>query len=123
MQLQIDTGARLGCDLADSRETAVALQAMPNLNLAGVYSHLACADEPDDPLTTQQQQRFCEVIASLPREESTICRHLANSAGTLLNRNLHHDLVRVGLALYGHAPAPHLSGVIPLQPALAVRAR
>ena len=124
VQLKIDTGmTRLGCDLADSRKTAVALQAMPNLNLAGVYSHLACADEPDDPLTTQQQQRFCDVIASLPQEESTICRHLANSAGTLLNRNLHHDLVRVGLALYGHAPAPHLSGVIPLQPALAVRAK
>ena len=124
VQLKIDTGmARLGCPLNDSHQTAAGLQHLEHLNLVGVYSHLACADEPDDALTTLQQDRFVSMLSALPQAGTTITRHLANSAGTLLNRELHHDLVRVGLALYGHAPAAHLSQVIPMQPALAVRAR
>jgi len=42
-------------------------------------------------------------------------RHLANSAGTLRSPSLHYDLVRVGLALYGHCPAPHLGGSVALE--------
>ncbi|MCB4377629.1 alanine racemase [Synechococcus sp. MU1650] len=124
VQLKIDTGmARLGCSLSDSHQTAAGLQSLEHLNLVGIYSHLACADEPDDSLTSIQQDRFVSMLSAVPQEGDSITRHLANSAGTLLNRELHHDLVRVGLALYGHAPAAHLSDVIPLQPALAVRAR
>ena len=124
VQLKIDTGmARLGCSLSDSHQTAAGVQGLEHLNLTGIYSHLACADEPGDVLTNLQQERFVSMVSALPEVGSTVTRHLANSAGTLLNRELHHDLVRVGLALYGHAPAAHLSNVIPLQPALAVRAR
>ena len=74
-------------------------------------------------MTSLQQERFVSMLSALPQAGDGITRHLANSAGTLLNRELHHDLVRVGLALYGHTPASHLNNVIPLQPALAVRAR
>ena len=124
VQLKIDTGmTRLGCSLNDSHQTATGLQALAHLNLVGIYSHLACADEPNDHLTTLQQERFLSMLSSVPQSGDSLCRHLANSAGTLLNRELHHDLVRVGLALYGHAPAHHLSDVIPLEPALALRAR
>jgi alanine racemase len=63
------------------------------------------------------------VIETLPQQGTGLCRHLANSAGTLLEPNLHYDLVRVGLALYGHAPADHLSDIVPLRSALAVRAK
>ena len=124
VQLKIDTGmARLGCSLSDGYQTAANLRNLEHLNLVGIYSHLACADEPDDALTSLQQDRFTSMLSAVPQADTAISRHLANSAGTLLNRELHHDLVRVGLALYGHAPAAHLSDVIPLQPALAVRAR
>ena len=50
-------------------------------------------------------------------------RHLANSAGTLRSPGLHYDLVRVGLALYGHSPAAHLASVTPLQGAMTLHAR
>jgi len=124
VQLKIDTGmARLGCSLSEGHQTAAELKSLEHLNLEGIYSHLACADEPNDALTSLQQERFVSMLSALPEAGAGITRHLANSAGTLLNRELHHDLVRVGLALYGHAPASHLSNVIPLQPALAVRAR
>ena len=99
VQLKIDTGmARLGCSLSDGHQTAAELQSLDHLNLAGIYSHLACADEPDDALTSLQQERFLSMLSALPQGGTGITRHLANSAGTLLNRELHHDLVRVGLA-------------------------
>ena len=124
VQLKIDTGmARLGCSLSEGHQIAAELENLEHLNLEGIYSHLACADEPNDALTSLQQERFVSMLSALPQAGDGITRHLANSAGTLLNRELHHDLVRVGLALYGHTPASHLNNVIPLQPALAVRAR
>jgi alanine racemase len=50
--------------------------------------------------------------------------HIANSAGTLVDANLHYDLVRPGLALYGYYPAPHLrAGRLQLQPVMSVKAR
>ena len=124
VQLKIDTGmARLGCSLSDSYKAAEQMQEMEHIRLTGIYSHLACADKPDEGLTSLQQERFKSVLSTLPQRDRRIRSHLANSAGTLLSRELHHDLVRVGLALYGHAPASHLNNIIPLHPALAVRAR
>ncbi|MEO1182283.1 MAG: alanine racemase, partial [Cyanobacteria bacterium J06636_28] len=49
--------------------------------------------------------------------------HLTNSAGTLGFPDLHYDRVRVGLALYGFYPAPHLESVLPLRPVMQVKAR
>ena len=95
VQLKIDTGmARLGCSLKESHQTATELQSLQHLNLEGIYSHLACADEPNDALTSLQQARFVSMLSTLPQASAGITRHLANSAGTLLNRELHHDLVR-----------------------------
>ncbi len=97
------------------------------MQLAGVYSHLADADAPGsglDALTQQQQQRFEAVLTALQQAGlASGCRHLANSAGTLRAPQLHYDMVRVGLALYGHRPAAHLGGGLELQPAMQVRAR
>ncbi len=128
VQLKLDTGmTRLGCDWEDGPRLVEAIRHLENLDLCGIYSHLACADgnpEGDDAMVTaKQQHRFQTVLGQLPGRGRDLCRHLANSAGTLLERNLHHDLVRVGLALYGHPPAAHLNNVIPLQPALTVRAK
>ena len=128
VQLKLDTGmSRLGCDWQDGPRLVEAIRHLENLELCGLYSHLACADsdhdDEDSSVTALQQRRFQEVLDQLPEQGKGLCRHLANSAGTLLNRTLHHDMVRVGLALYGQAPAQHLDDVVPLQPALAVRAR
>lgn len=128
VQLKLDTGmARLGADWQEGARLVAALQDLDAIELAGTYSHLASADaapEADDGLTTEQQRRFDAVLASLQEQGlDGGCRHLANSAGTLRSASLHYDLVRVGLALYGHAPADHLSAVVPLQPAMHLRAR
>ena len=74
-------------------------------------------------VTDQQQQHFEAVLRTLPEQHNGFMRHLANSAGTLRDRGLHYDMVRVGLALYGHSPNLQLQGKVDLQPALSVKAR
>jgi alanine racemase len=128
VQLKLDTGmTRLGVDWQEGPQLAGALADLEGIELAGIYSHLAWADaEPheDDGLTALQLERFQTVLRQLDQQGLSVgCRHLANSAGTLRHRQLHFDLVRVGLALYGHAPAPHLAAVVPLRPALQLKAR
>ncbi len=128
VQLKLDTGmARLGADWQEGPRLVAALRGMEAIELAGIYSHLACADaapEEDDGLSDLQQRRFETVLSSLAEQGLPAgCRHLANSAGTLRGHRQHYDLVRVGLALYGQPPAPHLAGVVSLRPALQIHAR
>jgi len=128
VHLKLDTGmARLGVAWHEGAELLACLNELEAVDVAGVYSHLADADAPDNggnSLTALQQHRFDSALQAMARDGlSTGRRHLANSAGTLRSPSLHYDLVRVGLALYGHSPAPHLAGCLPLEPAMAVRAR
>lgn len=128
VQLKLDTGmARLGAPWQEGHRLVEAITALASVTLAGVYSHLADADAPGpglDPLSQQQQQRFEAVLSAVQQAGlASGCRHLANSAGTLRSARLHYDMVRVGLALYGQRPAPHLGASLPLQPAMQVRAR
>ena len=128
VHLKLDTGmARLGAPWQEGQRLVEAIAALEAVELAGLYSHLADADAPGaglDPLTQRQQQHFDAVLSGLHQAGlPSGCRHLANSAATLRSPSLHYDLVRVGLALYGHRPAAHLGGELALQPAMQVRAR
>jgi alanine racemase len=127
VHLKLDTGmARLGADWQQGPRLVEAIAGLDAVQLAGTYSHLAAADAPegDDGLTRLQQQRYEQVLRALAdRGLAPGARHLANSAGTLRSTALHFDLVRVGLALYGHRPGAHLGGGLPLRPAMRVRAR
>jgi alanine racemase len=126
VQLKVDTGmTRLGCDWKDGKRLAHAIQQLDQLNLSGIYSHLALADGERDghaaQVTKLQEDRFESITREL--NSPTLKRHLANSAGTLRDPGLHHDLVRVGLALYGHCPSEHLDGILNLEPAMSVKAK
>lgn len=115
--LHLDTGMnRLGLD----RDEADALLADParleGLDIRQVMSHLACADEPDHALNRDQLERFTALHAALPG----IPASLANSAGVMLGRDYHFDVLRPGLALYGGAPVP--GDVSPFQPAVHIEA-
>lgn len=125
VHLKVDTGmGRLGVLPEQAAGLARAVAGLPWVELEGVYSHLATADEPDLSYTEWQARRFDETLASLeaagvrPR-----LRHLANTAGALVSKRLHFDLVRLGLGMYGCYPAPHLAGRLGLRPALRLVAR
>jgi alanine racemase len=71
-----------------------------------------------------QHQRFDSAIAILKDIGIEIpSLHLANSAGTLKDKSLHYDMVRVGLGIYGSYPSEHLRSTVDLQPVLQVKAR
>ena len=125
VHLQLDTGmSRLGTDWQNALEFVELVNKLPYLKIASVFSHLATADDRDPTTMRLQQTRFNEAVARLKdRGIEPPCLHLANSAATLSDRSLHYDLVRVGLALYGLYPAPHLREKVALKPVLQVKAR
>lgn len=125
VHLKLDTGmSRLGMLWEEAISFVQYVQKFPELEIQSVYSHLATADEEDDHFMRLQQERFESAIAQLGSINfSPPCLHLANSAATLRNSSFHYDLVRVGLALYGLSPSPHLSAIADLKPVLQVKAR
>ncbi len=113
--LHLDTGmSRLGLDEGEQRRLAAAPERLAAIGLTLLISHLACADEPDHPLNTEQSQRFNAAAAMRPA-----CRRsFANSSGVFLGPAYHHQLVRPGAALYGIAPTANrpnpMAGVVTL---------
>lgn len=120
VHLKVDTGMhRVGAAPADAVALARRITSAPGLRLEGVYTHLAVADEPDDPYTGQQLARFEEVLGELRAEGvDPGLVHAANSAGGLAHPASRYDLVRCGIAVYGIDPGPALTGMAPLRPAL-----
>ena len=88
------------------------------LDVTLLMSHLACADEPSAPANRRQLDRFRAVRGAFPAARAS----LANSAGTFLGSDYHFDLVRPGIALYGHDP--HYAHITPrVQPVATLEAR
>jgi alanine racemase len=118
VHLKVDTGMnRLGVRPEQAAELGRRLQARGQL--AGLYTHLASADDPDLSSARRQLELFAGVLAELPGVPS----HAANGAGVLAFGHLPGmALARPGLASYGYAP-PHLSGVVPLRPVMTLTAR
>ncbi|WP_338461049.1 alanine racemase [Synechococcus elongatus IITB7] len=125
VHLKLDTGmARLGAPWQTALEFLQLVHSLPALQPASLYSHFATADSPDLAPLQQQHAAFRQAIAQIRAAGLPVPKlHIANSAAALLDRSLHYDQVRVGLALYGLYPAPHLSDRLSLYPALSVKAR
>jgi alanine racemase len=120
VHLKVNTGMnRLGVDPDAAVGLAERLAAEPMLDVEGVWTHCATADEPDDPFTAVQLDRFDEVLGRLDaaglRPPLT---HAANSAAGVVHPRARHDLVRCGISVYGLPPAPGLAGTLDLRPAM-----
>ncbi|WP_310490414.1 alanine racemase [Chamaesiphon sp. VAR_69_metabat_338] len=125
VHLKLDTGmSRLGANWQQAVAVYRELHALPYLEIASLYSHLATADDLDPTVMELQVDRFERSQAAIRAAGYTLpMLHLANSAGILVGDRLHYQLVRPGLILYGLYPAPHLASAIDLRPVLSVRAR
>lgn len=126
VHLKIDTGMhRMGCVPDDAAELAGRAADAHGLRLAGVFTHLATADEPGHPAIGTQLARFDTALAAIRAagvEPGAV--HVANSAGALSLPPGRGDLVRTGIAVYGISPGAgvdHLAAA--LRPALSLHAR
>jgi alanine racemase len=108
VHIKVDTGmARLGIAWDRIDVLLSQLQRVHNAKIAGVFSHLACAEESDDSFTTEQIRRFRIALGAVRAsgfDPGEI--HLANSAGLLYVDSLWASSARAGIALYGYPPAP-----------------
>jgi alanine racemase len=127
VQLKVDTGLHRGGAAPDDWPAVVARaragEEAGSWRVTGVWSHLACSDEPDHPANDAQEQAFRAAVAVA--EEAGLrpgLRHLANSAAALLRPSARFDAVRCGIAVYGLDPAPGVEHGTDLRPAMTVRA-
>lgn len=134
---KVDSGMRrVGVAPEHAVETVARIVASEHLDMGGLFTHLAVADEPDNAFTDAQLRRFAAVrteleAAGLP----TGAVHTHNSAATLRQLGAPadagaiaaplpgSDLVRCGISVYGFPPSPAVDDPVGLRPALSVHAR
>lgn len=112
IHLKVDTGLSRGGAVPpwDGFFAAAArLQAEGLIDVVGLWSHLAYADEPTHPTITGQVSAFESAVAQAAAIGlKPPMRHLANSAATLRLPNTHYEMVRPGIAMYGISPGPQV---------------
>ena len=123
VHIEVDTGMTRGGFL-DEWKTLLKAD-FSNLEVVGIFSHFARADEPGQSQNSLQRDAFLSAIADLKAIGITnLVRHLSNSAATLIDKDSLFDLVRVGIALYGLTPDIHNLGTslsLGLKPAAQLR--
>ena len=124
--LKIDTGMnRLGLRYDNLARTLPELLDSPYLDVTGVYTHFATANDPEHSLFAEQRERFDYVLNTLLPAGFNLrpkLRHAANSAAMLRDVRVWFDFVRPGLLLYGVVPPP-LHTTLPLRPVMSLTSR
>lgn len=127
LHLKVDTGLSRGgvqprewADFVDAASRAVV---DGRAEVVAVWSHLAHADAPHDPMIDRQAARLTAAWEYARTRGLAPIRHLANSAATLTRPDLHFDLVRPGIAVYGLDPLDRPVAEGPLRPVMTLRAR
>ncbi len=130
VHLKVDTGlGRAGAPAAAWSELCAAARTAVSdgtVEVVGIWSHLAHADNPTHPTIDAQVHAFDEALAVAGRAGiHPQVRHLANSAATLGRSDAHYDMVRPGIAVYGLSPMPttHPASRLGLRPAMTLTAR
>ena len=125
VHVKVDTGMqRVGIDPDQTLRLVEHVRRLaPRLVVAGLFTHLACADEPDHEANAVQLDRLDRVLVDLGAAAPPIV-HAANTAGALALPRARRSLVRCGIGLYGVSPGPgvdHLTSE--LRPAMRLVAR
>lgn len=129
VHLKVDTGMnRLGLhpEAADGLTQALEVYQNPRLRCTGIFTHFGVADELQEQsraVTRGQFDAFVDFCNQLEQQGITPgLRHCCNSAATLLYPEMHLDMVRCGILLYGMPPAPALQNWAALRPVMSLHA-
>lgn len=129
VHLKLDTGmTRIGFFAYDHERTLPELLevcGLPHLHVEGVFTHFCVADSKapeDEAFTRTQYARFTAMLDALAAHGiHPELRHCASSGATILYPELALDMVRPGIATYGHAPSEDAEGILDLRPLMTVR--
>lgn len=125
LHLKVDTGMnRVG--IKNFEELGEILDRIENsrgLELEGLMTHFAAADEADKAYTVMQNERFKQFIERVKERGFSPIVHASNSGATLDCPELAYDMVRVGIALYGCYPSDEVKKDIELSPAMSVHTK
>ena len=124
VHLEVDTGMTRGGFLSEWDQLGA--EHLKNVEVVGIFSHFARADEPGEQQNADQLVRFNEMVERLHALGFTkVIRHLSNSAATLKDHSAAFDMVRTGIAMYGLSPDVKTLGnsqSLGLRPAMQLRA-
>ncbi|MDQ2911898.1 MAG: alanine racemase [Chloroflexota bacterium] len=123
VHFKVDTGlTRLGAPTNDAAARYRSIAALPHVEIDGIFTHFATADDPDTSNDRAQLDKFREVLSGIADRPRLV--HAAASAGVAAFGSVEGmNAVRTGLAIYGLHGAPHLAPALPLRPALSWRSR
>jgi alanine racemase len=125
VHLEVDTGMTRGGFLSEWGKLDA--HHVSNIDIVGIFSHFARADEPGEAQNDLQRTRFKEMVATLESFGFTnIVRHLSNSAATLKDEASRFNMVRTGIAIYGLTPDVNTLGTsvsLGLKAAMSLRAK
>ena len=130
IHLEVDTGMSRGGALKEWNSLLTETAKFANigkLEVIGIWSHFARADEPGHSFNEEQRENF-NLRVTEARELGIVPKllHLSNSAATMSHSAAHFDLVRVGIAMYGLSPDVESMGgsdSLNLKPAMSLRAQ
>ncbi len=133
VHVKLNTGvARLGLEPLSAADALEDYVRLPEIEIAGIFSHLAAAEELDSPFTMEQLEKFEQATRGADALFQTRgvypVRHIAASAAAMLWPQTRLDMVRIGIALYGLWPSPQTriamnGNNFELEPALSFETR
>jgi len=125
VHLKIDTGmGRLGVPYLEAKDFFELVQSLEGIRVEGLLSHFASADEHDKSFSSQQLERFRQLLIQAENIGLNLrYAHMANSAGIIDLPDSYLQLVRPGIMLYGGPPSQELHRPIPLEPVMTLKTR
>ncbi|MBP2027974.1 alanine racemase [Acetoanaerobium pronyense] len=125
VHIKLDTGmSRLGFKCDDlAIDDIVEISSLENLEITGIFTHFALADDINPEPTHRQFEKYIKIINGLEKKGiDTGIKHVCNSAGTIMFPQYHLDMVRVGISLYGHYPSEDVDkSRVALKPAMSLK--
>lgn len=123
VHLKIDTGLhRFGIDPVKAVDFCEKCYELPGLYWEGIYTHFSNADEGDWDTTEKQFSLFMQTVDKLKQQGFNFpIRHVGGSTITLERPDMHLDMVRPGISLFGYTPATRQEGIVTLEPIMTLQ--
>ncbi len=121
VHLKVDTGLnRYGLPPSEAADLGRRLRDLAGIQVEGLFTHFASADEGNKSYTVEQHKLFLAVAEQL---DWVPIRHVANTAALLGMPDMSLEMVRPGLGIYGCYPSSQVKRSLPLRPVLSLKGR